>query len=135
MVLKIASVRAVEILDSRSRPTLAVTLTLADGRDVRAGVPSGASTGTREAVELRDGDPARYGGKGVLAAVGHVNGEINDAVAGREFTDLAALDQALIDLDGTADEVPAGRQRHRRGIDGGGARRSRAVQACRCGGT
>jgi len=101
MGLKIASVRAVEVLDSRSRPTLAVTMTVDDGRPVRAGVPSGASTGTREAVELRDGDPARYGGKGVLTAVGHVNGDINDILAGREFTDLAALDQALIDLDGT----------------------------------
>jgi enolase len=64
-------------------------------------VPSGASTGTREAVELRDGDPARYGGKGVLRAVGNVNGEIDDALAGRTFTDLAELDQTLIALDGT----------------------------------
>jgi enolase len=101
MGLQIASVRAVEILDSRSRPTLAVTLTLADGTSLRAGVPSGASTGTREAVELRDGDPARYGGKGVLKAVGNVNGEINEALCGREFPDLAAVDRTLIELDGT----------------------------------
>ena len=67
---QISSVHAVEILDSRSRPTLAVTLTLADGTTARAGVPSGASTGSGEAVELRDGDPARYGGQGVLTAVG-----------------------------------------------------------------
>lgn len=91
-----------EILDSRGRPTLAVTLTLPSGATVRAGVPSGASTGTREAVELRDGDPARYGGGGVLQAVGHVNNEIADALRDREFADLAELDQALIDLDGTA---------------------------------
>jgi len=101
MGLQIAAVRAVEILDSRSRPTLAVTVTLADGTPVRAGVPSGASTGTREAVELRDDDPARYGGKGVLRAVSHVNGEINQALAGRSFGDLAELDRTLIELDGT----------------------------------
>jgi enolase len=101
MGLQIASTQAVEILDSRSRPTLAVTLTLTDGTTVRAGVPSGASTGSREAVELRDGDPARYGGKGVLRAVGNVNGEINDALTGRTFADLAEVDRALIELDGT----------------------------------
>jgi len=101
MTLQVASVQALEILDSRGRPTLAVTLTLADGTSVRAGVPSGASTGTREAVELRDGDPARYAGKGVLQAVAHVNGEIADALRDRTFTSLAELDQLLIDLDGT----------------------------------
>jgi enolase len=101
MTLQIAAVRAVEILDSRSRPTIAVTLTLPDGIQVRAGVPSGASTGTREAVELRDGDPGRYAGKGVLRAVGNVNGEIADALRGRSFADLADLDELLIDLDGT----------------------------------
>jgi enolase len=101
MAQQIASVRAIEILDSRARPTLAVTLTLADGSQVTAGVPSGASTGSREAVELRDGDPARFGGQGVLTAVGHVNSDINDALAGRSFTTLAVVDQTLIDLDGT----------------------------------
>jgi enolase len=101
MGLRIASVRAVEILDSRGRPTLAVTLTLPDETTVCAGVPSGASTGSREAVELRDGDPDRYAGKGVLAAVAHVTGEIADAVCGRDFSDLAAMDRTLIDLDGT----------------------------------
>jgi len=64
-------------------------------------VPSGASTGTREAVELRDGDPARHGGKGVLTAVGHVNGEINQSLSGRTFTDLAELDRTLTELGGT----------------------------------
>ncbi|MGQ4480214.1 phosphopyruvate hydratase [Streptomyces sp. SAS_276] len=101
MSLHIAHLHAVEILDSRARPTLAVTLTTANGTRVRAGVPSGASTGTREAVELRDGDKSRYNGQGVLTAVGHVNGEIAQALTGRTFTSATALDRALIELDGT----------------------------------
>lgn len=101
MSLRIASVHAMEILDSRARPTLAVTLVTSDGVTARAGVPSGASTGSREAVELRDGDPARYGGKGVLRAVSSVNGEIADALAGRTLTELSEVDQILIELDGT----------------------------------
>jgi enolase len=100
-MLNIARVHATEILDSRSRPTLAVTVDLGDGTTARAGVPSGASTGTREAVELRDGDPSRYSGNGVSKTVGHVNGEINDALSGHAFDDLAAIDAALIELDGT----------------------------------
>jgi enolase len=106
--LDITQVHAVEILDSRSRPTLSVTVTLADGTVARAGVPSGASTGSGEAVELRDHDPARYSGQGVLTAVGHVNGEIADAVKGRSFTGLADLDAALIALDGTANKSRLG---------------------------
>ncbi|WP_019074961.1 phosphopyruvate hydratase [Streptomyces hokutonensis] len=101
MSLHIAHLHAVEILDSRARPTLAVTLTTADGTRVRAGVPSGASTGTREAVELRDGDKDRYNGQGVLTAVGHVNGEIAQALTGRTFTTAVEIDRALIELDGT----------------------------------
>ncbi|MFF0125831.1 phosphopyruvate hydratase [Streptomyces mirabilis] len=101
MSLHIAHLHAVEILDARARPTLAVTLTTADGTRVRAGVPSGASTGTREAVELRDGDKSRYNGQGVLTAVGHVNGEIAQALTGRSFTSATELDRALIELDGT----------------------------------
>ncbi|MFF7639849.1 phosphopyruvate hydratase [Streptomyces canus] len=101
MSLQIAHLHAVEILDSRARPTLAVTLTTADGTRIRAGVPSGASTGTREAVELRDGDKARYNGQGVLSAVGHVNGEIAQALTGRTFASAADIDRALIELDGT----------------------------------
>jgi enolase len=103
-MLLIESVNAVEILDSRSRPTLAVTVTLSDGTTSRAGVPSGASTGSREAVELRDGDTTRYFGLGVLKAVGAVNGEIADALCGQKFADLAAVDAAMIDLDGTANK-------------------------------
>jgi enolase len=102
MTLRIASIKAVEILDSRARPTLAVTLTTADGVTARAGVPSGASTGSREAVELRDGDQTRYGGQGVLRAVANVNGEINEALAGRTFTELSEVDESLIQLDDTA---------------------------------
>ncbi len=100
-MLKFQSVSATEILDSRSRPTLAVALTTKDGFGATAGVPSGASTGTREAVELRDGDATRYGGSGVLNAVAHVNGEIAAELTGRTFAHLADLDAALIALDGT----------------------------------
>ena len=99
--LELSAVHAVEILDSRGGPTLAVTVTLADGTTARAGVPSGASTGSREAVELRDGDKSRYGGKGVLTAVGNVNGELADALVGKTFADPAAVDQAMRDTDGT----------------------------------
>jgi enolase len=100
-VLTIETLHAIEILDSRSRPTLSVTVGLADGTGASAGVPSGASTGSGEAVELRDGDPARYGGQGVRRAVANVNGELADALRGRTFGDLAAVDQAMIELDGT----------------------------------
>jgi enolase len=108
MDLTVTGVKAVEILDSRGGPTLAVTMTLKDGTIARAGVPSGASTGSREAVELRDGDPGRYGGKGVLGAVASVNGEIADAIRGKAFADLAQLDQVLIDLDGTENKSRLG---------------------------
>ncbi len=101
MAFTLTSVSAVEILDSRSRPTLAVRVGLDGGVEARAGVPSGASTGSREAVELRDGDPGRYSGKGVTQAVGNVNGEIAKSLVGRSFEDLAELDRALIELDGT----------------------------------
>jgi enolase len=100
----IANVRAREILDSRGNPTVSVEVTTSDGVRREAAVPSGASTGTREALEMRDGDPKRYGGKGVLGAVGNVNGEIAKAVTGLPLGGLeeqAALDRAMIDLDGT----------------------------------
>jgi enolase len=106
--LEITTVHAVEILDSRSRPTVSVTVTLADDTTARAGVPSGASTGSGEAVELRDHDASRYGGLGVLTAVGNVNGELADAVKGRTFAGLADLDAALIALDGTANKSRLG---------------------------
>ncbi len=101
---KIRDVQASEALDSRGNPTVAVDVTLDDGARGTALVPSGASTGAHEAVELRDGDPARYRGKGVLRAVANVNGEIARAVAGRDAAGQEALDDALIALDGTANK-------------------------------
>jgi enolase len=95
---------AIEILDSRSRPTLTVTLQVHDGTLVNAGVPAGASTGSREAVELRDGDEHRYAGQGVRQAVANVNGEIADALVGRAFESLDEVDHSLIELDGTHDK-------------------------------
>lgn len=108
MSVTVVGIKAVEILDSRGNPTLAVTITLDGGITARAGVPSGASTGSREAVELRDGDLGRFAGKGTLGAVGTVNGEIADAICGRSFTDLAELDHALIELDGTENKSRLG---------------------------
>ena len=105
---EVADLSALEILDSRGRPTLAVSVRLADGTAARAGVPSGASTGSREAVERRDGDPARYEGKGVLGAVASVNGELADLLRGRPWASLAEVDQAMIDLDGTANKARLG---------------------------
>ena len=90
-----------EILDSRGNPTVEADVYLADGSMGRAAVPSGASTGEHEAVELRDGDPFRYSGKGTQQAVIHVNGEIAHALHGRDATQQAELDRAMIDLDGT----------------------------------
>jgi enolase len=105
---EVADLSALEILDSRGRPTLAVTVTLADGTSARAGVPSGASTGSREAVELRDGDTSRYEGKGVLTAVANVNGEIVNLLRSRAWGSLADADQAMITLDGTANKSRLG---------------------------
>ena len=104
----VAELSALEILDSRGNPTLRVVATLSTGRSGRAGVPSGASTGSREAVELRDGDPARYGGKGVLRAVANVNTELADLVASRQWTSLSELDRAMGELDGTENKARLG---------------------------
>src|ERR1700694_2003991 len=90
-----------EILDSRGNPTVEVDVVLEDGSHGRAGVPSGASTGAHEAIELRDGDKKRYGGKGVLKAVEAVNGEIFDALSGMEAQDQPRIDKALRKLDRT----------------------------------
>jgi enolase len=98
---KISAIRAREILDSRGNPTVEADVILDSGVRGRAAVPSGASTGTREAVELRDGDKDRYGGKGVLNAVRNVNETIAPALAGMDVGAQAAIDRALIDLDGT----------------------------------
>src|SRR4051794_24048401 len=98
--MKIAKVHGREILDSRGNPTVEVDVTLEGGAFGRGAVPSGASTGQREALELRDGDKKRYLGKGVAIAVAHVNGEIARALAGRD-ADQRAIDTFLIELDGT----------------------------------
>src|SRR5438046_3960737 len=100
----IVDVHARQILDSRGNPTVEVDVTLEDGSMGRAAVPSGASTGAHEAVELRDGDKSRWGGKGVSKAVQAVNGEIAGAVCGRDAEDQAGLDAAMIALDGTANK-------------------------------
>ncbi|MFP5516318.1 MAG: phosphopyruvate hydratase, partial [Alphaproteobacteria bacterium] len=97
----ITEIHAREILDSRGNPTVEVDVALDSGAFGRAAVPSGASTGAHEAVELRDGDKGRFGGKGVLKAVESVNGEIYDALAGLDADDQRAIDLAMIDLDGT----------------------------------
>jgi enolase len=97
----VETVHAREVLDSRGNPTVEVDVWLDDGAFGRAAVPSGASTGEHEAQELRDGDEARFGGKGVLAAVANVNGEIAEAVRGLDAFDQRSVDGALIDLDGT----------------------------------
>jgi len=100
----ITAIHAREILDSRGNPTLEAEATLSDGSMGRAAVPSGASTGAREAVELRDGDKNRYLGKGVLQAVANVNGPINDALVGQQATEQRAIDACLIALDGTSNK-------------------------------
>ena len=100
-MIKISDIRGREILDSRGNPTVEADLTLEDGTMARAAVPSGASTGTREAVELRDGDKSRYLGKGVTKAVANVNGELRDSLLTQSFDDQRALDQHMIELDGT----------------------------------
>ena len=100
-MIKITDVRGREILDSRGNPTVEADVTLADGSVARAAVPSGASTGSREAVELRDGQKSRYPGKGVQTAVANVNGALRDSLLGVEFSDQRAVDQCMIDLDGT----------------------------------
>jgi len=98
---RIADIRGREIIDSRGNPTVEAEVTLASGARGRAAVPSGASTGTREAVELRDGDPNRYRGKGVLRAVANVNTVLREALIGRDGRDQAGLDARMIELDGT----------------------------------
>ncbi len=100
-MIKFADVRGREILDSRGNPTVEADVTLNDGSTGRAGVPSGASTGTREAVELRDGDKSRYLGKGTLKAVANINGALRDALLAGEFDDQRAVDQCMLDLDGS----------------------------------
>jgi enolase len=105
---KIVEVKGREILDSRGNPTVEVMVELEDGTRARFGVPSGASTGAFEAVELRDNDPNRYGGLGVQNAVSHVNGELREAVIGMEASEQTALDEKMIALDGTDNKARLG---------------------------
>ena len=104
----ISQVTAREVLDSRANPTVEVDVTLSDGAWGRALVPSGASTGANEAHELRDGNPSRYGGRGVLRAIANVRGPIADRVAGMSALDQEALDNALVELDGTPNKSALG---------------------------
>ncbi|EDZ67458.1 phosphopyruvate hydratase [Nitrosococcus oceani AFC27] len=99
---KIIDITGREILDSRGNPTVEADVVLEGGVRGRAAVPSGASTGTREAVELRDEDSSRYGGQGVLKAVGHINGDIRQRLVGQEAEAQESIDQAMLDLDGTS---------------------------------
>jgi enolase len=108
MPLTLRSLRALEILDSRGNPTVSVTAGLSDGTEGTAHVPSGASTGVHEALELRDGDAARYGGKGVRQAVANVEGPLAEALAGVSAEDLPALDRRMMELDGTANKSRLG---------------------------
>src|SRR4030081_1057169 len=100
-VTSIAEIRGRQVLDSRGNPTVEAEVLLSGGARARAIVPSGASTGEHEAVELRDGDEQRYKGKGVLKAVENVNGEIANALANMDASDQRSIDQKMIDLDGT----------------------------------
>ena len=108
MTFAIEDVYGREILVSRGNPTIEVEVLLSGGATGRAGVPSGASTGEREAIELRDGDPKRYGGKGVRKAVGHVNGEIAEELKGADARDQALVDRILVELDGTPNKSRLG---------------------------
>ena len=104
----IVDIHAREIIDSRGNPTVEVDVVLESGAFGRAGVPSGASTGIHEAVELRDGDRARYGGKGVLNACENVNSEIFEALVGMDAEDQIHIDNILIELDGTENKSRLG---------------------------
>ena len=106
--MRIVDIRGREIIDSRGNPTVEAEVELEDGTVGRAAVPSGASTGTREAVELRDSDPKRYLGKGVLNAVQHVNGALRDSLVGRDPTDQSAIDRRMCELDGTENKSRLG---------------------------
>ena len=114
----VTDVHAREILDSRGNPTVYGEITLSDGTVAGAAVPSGASTGIREALELRDGDPDRYMKKGVLKAVTNANGPLRDSILGLPISDQSGIDQAMIDADGTTN--PAHRPARQRNTNRGG---------------
>ena len=125
----ILDIFAREILDSRGNPTVEVDVLLEDGSSGRAAVPSGASTGAHEAVEKRDGDTARYMGKGVLQAVDAVNGEIADMLVGFDALDQQAIDTAMLELDGTANKSRLGANAILGVSSGGGESRCRFQQS------
>ena len=104
----IVGIRGLEIIDSRGNPTVEAEVVLESGARGRAAVPSGASTGTREAVEVRDGDKSRYGGKGVSRAVAAVNNEIANALRGHDALDQNGIDRILVELDGTPNKSRLG---------------------------
>lgn len=108
MTNKIVEIKAREIMDSRGNPTVEADVVLACGARGRAAVPSGASTGSREALELRDGDKSRYNGKGVLKAVGHINDAIRSALLGQDATDQAGIDKLMLELDGSENKDKLG---------------------------
>ncbi len=108
MNTKITDIKAREVMDSRGNPTVEADVVLSSGHMGRAAVPSGASTGAREALELRDGDKARYGGKGVLKAVENINTSIRDALIGHDATDQAGLDKVMLELDGSENKDKLG---------------------------
>jgi enolase len=108
MTYSIRKIHGREIIDSRGNPTVEAVVTLENGAEGTAAVPSGASTGRFEALELRDQDPARFGGKGVLKAVGHIDGEIQKALVGADASQTAAIDKAMLALDGTKDKSRLG---------------------------
>ncbi|MEQ9568066.1 MAG: phosphopyruvate hydratase, partial [Pseudomonadales bacterium] len=105
---QITDIRAFEVLDSRGNPTVSAEVTLVSGVVGQACAPSGASTGSREALELRDGDKSRYLGKGVLKAVANINGPIRELLLNADASDQSALDQAMIDADGTENKAKFG---------------------------
>ena len=128
---KIAAIQALEILDSRGNPTVRVRLSLDDGTVATSSVPSGASTGEHEAVELRDGDKARYGGKGVLKAVANVDEMIAPALIGRDPARQARDRRADDRARRHAEQGRARRQRHPRRVDGGRPRGCASGRSCR----
>lgn len=127
----IADIVARQIIDSRGNPTVEVDVTLEDGSFGRAAVPSGASTGAHEAVELRDGDMDMWGGKGVQKAVDAVNGEIFDALSGMDAEDQRRLDEALIELDGTENKGRLGANAIL-GVSWPPPRPAPSARTCRC---
>jgi len=142
-MIRFAEIHSREILDSRGNPTLEAEVMLADGSEGRAAVPSGASTGSREAVELRDGDQNRYLGRGVQKAVANVNGVLREALLKEEFADQRALDGRMIEIDGSDNKAisapmrcslfrwPAQKQRHsRRAVSYSNT--SATTRPCRC---